>query len=101
MRVDDLLDVSRIDRGKLELRVQPVAIADVMKTGVDTARPNIDARGHALAVRYPAEPLYVDLVALTGMVQQGDIARTRAAGFDEHLTKPADLGRLSRLFAAT
>ena len=58
--IDDLLDVSRIDRGKLELRMQPVAIGDVMRTGVDTARPNIDARGHALEVRYPETPLYVE-----------------------------------------
>jgi CheY-like chemotaxis protein len=39
------------------------------------------------------------LFALTGMGQQADIARTRAAGFDEHLTKPADLERVSRLAA--
>ena len=39
------------------------------------------------------------LFALTGMGQQADIARTRAAGFDEHLTKPADLQRVSRLAA--
>jgi CheY-like chemotaxis protein len=37
------------------------------------------------------------LVALTGMGQQADIARTRDAGFDEHLTKPADLRQVSRL----
>jgi CheY-like chemotaxis protein len=38
-------------------------------------------------------------VALTGMGQQADIERTREAGFDEHITKPADLQRLSRLAA--
>jgi len=40
------------------------------------------------------------LVALTGMGQLTDVARTRAAGFDEHLTKPAELSRVSRLAAA-
>jgi CheY-like chemotaxis protein len=39
------------------------------------------------------------LVALTGMGQQADVASTREAGFDHHLTKPADLDRVARLVA--
>jgi len=58
--IDDLLDVSRIDRGKLELRTAPVAVAEVMRVGVETATPNIDAKGHTLAVSYPQAPLYVE-----------------------------------------
>ena len=58
--IDDLLDVSRMDRGKLELRSERVAIESVMRTAIDTARPNIDAKGHALAVRFPTQPLYVE-----------------------------------------
>ena len=58
--IDDLLDVSRIDRGKLELRTAPVAVAEVMRTGVETAKPNIDAKGHALSVSYPEAPLHVE-----------------------------------------
>jgi len=58
--IDDLLDVSRIDRGKLELRTAPVEVAAVMRTGVETAKPNIDAKGHAAAVSYPETPLYVE-----------------------------------------
>jgi signal transduction histidine kinase/CheY-like chemotaxis protein len=58
--IDDLLDVSRIDRGKLELRTAPVAVAEVMRVGVETATPNIDAKGHTLAVSYPEAPLYVE-----------------------------------------
>lgn len=57
--IDDLLDVSRIDRGKLELRTERVAVDAVLKTAVDTAKPNIDAKGHVLTVRYPGEPLFV------------------------------------------
>src|SRR4029079_13944274 len=57
--IDDLLDVSRIDRGKMELRTTPVELAGVMRTGVETAKPNIDAKGHALAVSYP-EAQYVE-----------------------------------------
>ncbi len=58
--IDDLLDVSRMDRGKLELRAERVAIEAVMRTAIDTAKPNIDAKGHSLAVRYPPRPLYVE-----------------------------------------
>jgi signal transduction histidine kinase/CheY-like chemotaxis protein len=57
--IDDLLDVSRVDRGKLELRTETVAINAVMRTGAETAKPNIDAKGHALAVSYPEAPLHV------------------------------------------
>jgi len=58
--IDDLLDLSRIDRNKLELRTAPVALAEVMRTGVETARPNVDAKGHVLAVSYPEAPLCVE-----------------------------------------
>jgi CheY-like chemotaxis protein/anti-sigma regulatory factor (Ser/Thr protein kinase) len=57
--IDDLLDVSRVDRGKLELRTETVAINAVMRTGAETAKPNIDAKGHTLAVSYPEAPLHV------------------------------------------
>ena len=58
--IDDLLDVSRIDRGKLELRSERVPIDAVVRTAVDTAQPNVDAKGHSLVVRMPREPLYVE-----------------------------------------
>src|SRR5687767_3024353 len=68
--IDDLLDVSRIDRGKLELRTQRLAIDAVLRTAIDTAKPNIDAQGHELAVQMPAQPLYVegDMVRLAQVV---------------------------------
>jgi CheY-like chemotaxis protein/two-component sensor histidine kinase len=49
-----------MDRGKLELRSERVALEAVLRTAVDTARPNVDAKGHSLAVRYPPAPLYVE-----------------------------------------
>jgi signal transduction histidine kinase len=58
--IDDLLDLSRIDRGKMEMRTERVALGDAIRAGVDTARPNIDAKGHTLETRLPAEKLYVD-----------------------------------------
>jgi signal transduction histidine kinase/CheY-like chemotaxis protein len=68
--IDDLLDVSRIDRGKLAMRTQRLPVADVLRTAIDTARPNIDAQGHTLVVRPPAQPLHVegDLVRLAQVV---------------------------------
>ncbi|MFL6648615.1 MAG: ATP-binding protein, partial [Sulfurifustaceae bacterium] len=62
--LDDLLDLSRIARGKLELRKESVELADIVESAVETARPLIDAKRHALrielpatAVRFEADPL--------------------------------------------
>jgi signal transduction histidine kinase len=55
--VDDLLDISRITRGKLDLRMQPIKLQDVIQGAVETSRPLIDARRHQLAVELPAEEL--------------------------------------------
>lgn len=64
--IDDLLDVSRITRNKLELRKERVELADVVKGAVETSRPLIEQCGHELMVRLPAEPIYLhaDLVRL-------------------------------------
>jgi signal transduction histidine kinase/DNA-binding response OmpR family regulator len=58
--VDDLLDISRISGGKIQLRKEPVDLASVVTRAVETSRPLIDARKHELTVSFPAEPLYVD-----------------------------------------
>jgi CheY-like chemotaxis protein len=57
--------------------------------------------GYELAARLRAEPFgpTLLLVALTGYGQDEDRRRTREAGFDHHLTKPADLGQLAALLA--
>ncbi|AEG93986.1 candidate histidine kinase, hybrid [Ramlibacter tataouinensis TTB310] len=57
--VDDLLDVSRITRDKLELRRVPVAVADLVRDAVDSCRADLDAGRHALALDLPAQPLTV------------------------------------------
>ena len=46
--VDDLLDVSRIMRGKIELRKERVELAAVVARAVETVQPLIDAQGHEL-----------------------------------------------------
>jgi signal transduction histidine kinase len=58
--VDDLLDVSRITRGKIKLTRQPVSVADLVARAVETVQPNIEARSHALSVKVPPEALAVD-----------------------------------------
>src|SRR6185437_9909963 len=58
--IDDLLDASRIDRGKLELRREHVALRSIIDAATETARPNIDAKSHALLVSCPADNLHVD-----------------------------------------
>jgi CheY-like chemotaxis protein len=58
--IDDLLDVSRIDRNKMELRRAPLTVADVVSNAVETARPVIEGAGHALEIALPDAPLVVD-----------------------------------------
>ncbi len=50
--VDDLLDVSRIDRGKIELKRERVTVDSIVSAAVETARPMIDGNGHELLVHF-------------------------------------------------
>jgi two-component system CheB/CheR fusion protein len=65
--VDDLLEISRITRDKIELDPQPLLLADVVHAAVETSRPLIDQHHHHLDVHLPDEPLTVhgDSVRLT------------------------------------
>jgi signal transduction histidine kinase/response regulator RpfG family c-di-GMP phosphodiesterase len=58
--IDDLLDVSRITRGKLELRKERVEISAVIRNAVDTALPLIESAGHTLEVKLPPGPVFLD-----------------------------------------
>jgi PAS domain S-box-containing protein len=58
--VDDLMEVSRITRGKIELRTEPVEVAAVIRSAVETSRPVIEAAGHQLALAIPPEPLTLE-----------------------------------------
>jgi PAS domain S-box-containing protein len=55
--VDDLLEVSRITRGKIELRKERVEVADVVRNAVETSRPLIEEARHELTVTVPPGPL--------------------------------------------
>lgn len=58
--LDDLLEVSRITRAKLELRKERLTLNDSLIAAVETVRPLIEARGHALSVALPEQQVHVD-----------------------------------------
>ncbi len=58
--VEDLLEVSRVTRGKIELRKEPVELARVIDSAVDTSRPLIEAAGHQLAIAIPPDVITLD-----------------------------------------
>ncbi len=57
--IEDLLDVTRIDQGKIALRLERVAVQTVLDSAVDTSRPKIDAGRHTLTVDDPEEPAWI------------------------------------------
>jgi PAS domain S-box-containing protein len=57
--LDDLLDVSRISRGRIELRQEVVEVADLVRRTVEAVRPVMEERRHELTVALPAGPLRV------------------------------------------
>jgi len=58
--LDDLLDVSRLTRGKVTLRVQRLELATVVARAIEIAQPLIEAAGHELHVDLPRESLPLD-----------------------------------------
>jgi signal transduction histidine kinase len=58
--VDDLLEMSRITRGRIELRSEQVTIESILRSAVETSRPLIDAADHQLTVTVPGEPMIVN-----------------------------------------
>lgn len=58
--IDDLLDMSRISKGKIELRRERVKVQDVVRLAIETSRPQIENAQHTLDIDLPAEPLWID-----------------------------------------
>jgi len=58
--VDDLLDVSRVTRGKIELRKEQVELANVIARAVETVQPLIAVQGHRLELSLPPESLALE-----------------------------------------
>lgn len=104
--VDDLLDVSRVSRGKLELRLQPLTLEQVLADALETCNPAIADAGHALTMDVPQQPLRVfgDLTRLAQVFSNlvnnatkytprgGRIAVRVAAAGDEVVVEVEDNG---------
>jgi signal transduction histidine kinase len=122
--IDDLLDVSRITRGKLTLHTEPVELREVMEHALETVRPLMESRRHQLTVSISNLPLHVrgDAVRLSQVMcnlltnaakytdEGGKVELTLASeagsgsGNDQAIIRVQDNGRgipnevLSRLF---
>ena len=58
--IEDLLDLSRISRGKIELREERVDLAIAIRNAIETSRSQIEHSGHRLVVELPSAPVWVD-----------------------------------------
>jgi signal transduction histidine kinase len=91
--IDDLLDVSRINRNKLTLRKAPIALSEIVNHAVETVRPAVDAAGHTLEVSLPSAPVVLD-ADLTRMAQVFGNLLTNSAKYTEpggHIRLSAEL----------
>ena len=59
--IDDLLDVSRISRNKLDVRKERVDLTTVLESAVESSRPLIQQCGHELTISLPPQPLHLDV----------------------------------------
>jgi signal transduction histidine kinase/CheY-like chemotaxis protein len=59
--LEDLLDVSRITRGTLELRRHPTELSVLVESAIETARPLIDSKRHTLTVNLPDHPIHLNV----------------------------------------
>jgi PAS domain S-box-containing protein len=67
--LDDLLDVSRITRGTLEIRKEPIELTAIIDAAIEIARPAIDARNHTLTVEHPPRTmLFADPLRLAQVI---------------------------------
>ena len=80
--IDDLLDVSRITRNKMELRLSRISLVDIVNHAVEAASPNIEEFNHLLTVDLPTEPIMLD-ADLTRMAQVFSNLLTNACKYME------------------
>jgi CheY-like chemotaxis protein len=90
--VEDLLDISRITKGKLRLRTERVELRGAMSRAAESARPFLDARRHEFSLLLPTEPLWVE----------GDPGRLEqvAVNLLNNAAKYTDTGGLIRMTVA-
>ncbi|MBX3442348.1 MAG: response regulator [Planctomyces sp.] len=111
--IDDSRDARRTCQLLLARLGHEVRTAEDATTGLELCRefqphsvlcdislPGMDGYEFARTVRQDPELSRVRLIAQTGHGLEDDIARSKAAGFDLHLTKPVDFTVLMRVFSA-
>ena len=59
--VDDLLDINRIEHGKISLRRESVLLSDILPSALEVAAPAIEVGNHALAVELPQQAILLDV----------------------------------------
>jgi signal transduction histidine kinase len=95
--VDDLLDVSRISRGKVELGREQVEVAAIVEQALEASRPLVEAGGHQLAVAVPTDPIWItgDLTRLAQVVSNllNNAAKYTPRGGHIHLSAAAAGGQ--------
>jgi signal transduction histidine kinase len=83
--VDDLLDVSRITRGKINVNRESIELATVIARAVETVEPMLSRQRHELVVNVEPEPIYIDgdltrLTQIVGNILSNAIKYTDAGG---------------------
>lgn len=105
--VDDLLDISRITSGKIELRREPMWLDDAVQRAIEANQPSMESEGHQLDVERPDErvPVEGDLVRLTQVISNllsnairytpkgGDLKLAYRREGDEAVVEVTDNGR--------
>jgi PAS domain S-box-containing protein len=80
--IDDLLDLSRVSRGTIELRKERIELSKVVEQAVEMSRPVVEQAGHHLAINVPQSPIYVD-ADLTRLAQVFSNLLNNAAKYTE------------------
>ena len=81
--IDDLLDLSRISRGSIVLRREPIELAQAIHQAIETSRPSIEQAGHALLIDIPPGPIHVN-ADLTRLAQVFSNLLNNAAKYTQH-----------------
>lgn len=81
--IDDLLDVSRISRGKISLRKEHLNVATIIERAIEAAQPFVESRHHTLHVEVPQENMLIDGDAGRLMQVFGNLIHNAAKYTDE------------------
>lgn len=99
--IDDLMDLSRLSRGLVELRRTPLSLNEVVRQAVETAQPAIEQAGHRLSVRLPDEDCLVDadetrmVQVLSNLLNNAVKFTPRGGAIEVSLTREAGMARLA------